>query len=414
MKFEISDSITLARTILNDGYAPDDVHKVKGRLEIKDALTSELLGPLLPQAVIELMLESTEPYQSLTPLMDTITWNLGDTVFNTLAMGVIDVNKVGENQAYPEKSLQFAGNVSTCTIDKYGVALSFTEEAIARSRWDLVNMSIREVGKAFVRRKEFVVQDHIRNIGDVIFDNRNPTASHLGVTTGRGQDLTANGSLSMDDLVRASEVMLTKGYQPNLLIMHPLTWMMWMRDPEFRAFAYQAGGGTLYQPYSGSALNRMNLPAGMELTLASGKREAFLGQSNIQDPSNIRTDFNPQLSSAPIVPSYFPWPLQIVVSPYVNYSPGDKVTDVYLCDRSRLGAIVQAEGISTDEYADQKYDLRYMKFKERYGMYIYEEGLGINVLKNIKVEPNMVTMEPAKGSYSPSDLPEIVSTTPVI
>jgi hypothetical protein len=412
--FEISDATTLRAIIANDGYALEDTYHAGERLEIKDAITSEMLGPLLPQAVVEMVIEATEPLQSLTPLMDTIQWNLGDTVFNTLAMGVIDVNKVPENSAYPEKTLQFGGGTVTASIDKYGVALSFTEEAISRSRWDIVSMHTREVGRAFTRRKEYVIQDHIRNLGDTIFDNKNPTASHLGVTHGRDALLAANGSLTMDDLVESYSFMLTKGYTPNLLIMHPLSWMMWMRDPNFRAFAFQAGGGRLYQPYNGSAMNKMNLTAGMELTLASGNRNALLGTSNLQTAGALNQNFNPQLQSSPQVPSYFPWPMDILVSPYVPYDPATKLTDIYLCDRSRLGAIVQQESITSDEYGDMKYDIRYMRFKERYGMYIYEEGLGINVMKNISVEPNYYSMEPARGSYDLSDLVAIPANTPVV
>jgi hypothetical protein len=331
------------------------------------------------------------------------------------AVGTFRVERVGEGEAYPEKRLQFGGALNTATIDKWGVALAFTEEAVQYSRWDLVGMHVREAGRAFTRKKEESVANFLRQLGQPVFDNRNPTLSQKGTTTGRDINMEQNGTITLDDLFDMYAQVLHTGYTPDLLIMHPLSWLMFIKDPILRAFAFQNGGGVIFGSYSGSAANRFLRPDGTETTIARGSRNGGLG-TPLNGGASMTTkgqDFSTAMNAAPQLPSMFPYPMRIVVSPFMWFDPARKLTDIVMADSSVLGAMVVAEDLTTDSWDDIKVDIKYMKFRERYGFMIYEEGMGVAVAKNIKVDTNYWTSEPAKGFFDPVGLTTDRST-PVV
>lgn len=382
----IEDAATLAAVIKNYGvhpYQPD-----RKTLTIEDAVSSAELGPLLPHAVVEMMVEAQEPLMVLTPLMDRIQALPGTVEYKMPSVGTFSVDRIAEGESYPEKRLNIGGALSTATIDKWGVALAFTDEAIKYSRWDLLSMHVREAGRAFGRRREVEVANHIKGLGNPLFDNRNPTSSQLGVTHGRGRSMAANGTITADDLFDAYASMLTTGYQPDLMIMHPLTWLMFIKDPVLRSWAAAAGGGVVFGGYTGNPVNRYSIPGMPKTLVASGNRNASIGIPVSGGAASTSSDFVPGMNSAPVLPSYLPYNLRIVVSPWVPFDTASKLTDIFLCDSKCLGAIVEEESLTSDNWSDPKTDIKFMKFRERWGILMYEEGMGIGVLKNIKVDQN--------------------------
>lgn len=416
--YEIQDHSDLARVIKNRGYhwTQDPGDSSHQPLTISDAVASTDLGPLIPRAIVEIMVEAQDPIMTLTPLMDRVNWEAGTKEFKVPSMGTFDVERVAEGESYPEKRMQVGGALSTATIDKWGVALAFTDEAIATSRWDLVGLHVREAGRAFIRRKETEVANFMRSLGQVVFDNRNPTMSQKGTTSGRDINLAQNGTITLDDIFDMYAQLLHTGYTPDLLIMHPLTWLMFIKDPILRAFAFQAGGGVIFGSYTGSAVNRFTLPDQMKTLMSAGSK--FGGQGTPVNGDRAMTtsgtDLSNQLSSAPQLPSMFPYPLRIVVTPFMWYDPGRRLTDIVMASSGALGALVVAEDLKSDSWDDIKVDISYMKFRERYGFLLYEEGMGVAVAKNIKVDTNFWTSEPARGLYDPTTLPAYSATTPVV
>lgn len=413
-KPEINDSAELKGIILNGGYDPTGKYDLP--LSIEDATTSQDLSALLPETIVEIMIEAQAPMMTLTPLLEVVPWKLGVTEYKLPAMGVINVDRIGEGESYPEKRLQIGGALSQAQIDKWGVALSFTDEAIKYSRWDIVSKSVTHVGRAFQMRKETEVAKHITSLAQPVFDNRNPLRSVKGVTTGRDINLEPNGSFTMDDMFELFAHVMTTGYQPNLMIMHPQTWTMFMKDPTLRAFAHANGGGTLFGSYTGSPVNKRRMvPESISGVVATGNRNASVGNNFLAtQASNLRVDFDNQMNSAPVLPTYFPWSVQIVVSPYMKFDVANKLTDIIVCDRSALGSLVVEEDLTMDEWNDPRVDIRYMKFRERYGFYIDEEGMGQSVAKNVKIEPNFWTGEPARGDFNISEIVAIDPTTAVV
>ena len=187
----------------------------------------------------------------------------------------------------------------------------------------------------------------------------------------------------MDDLFDAYGHVLMQGFTPDVLLMHPLTWVMFVKDPTLRAFALQSGGGTFFAGWNGDPRTRFNpwaaasqggLGTGTGANLVQGPSGNSTGTAASNTAASALTAFSQTLNSSPQIPSYFPFPLRIVVSPLVPFDPVRKVSDIYLFDSSELGVLVVDEDVTTDEFDDPSVDIKKIKLRERYGIGILNEG----------------------------------------
>ena len=87
--------------------------------------------------------------------------------------------------------------------------------------------------------------------------------------------------------------------------------------------------------------------------------------------------------------------MTVIVSPFVNYNPITKVTDIMLFDRSELGVILVDEDPTTEEWNDPARDIRKIKIRERYALGILNEGQAVALIKNAINVDNYVTSQPA-------------------
>ena len=371
----------------------------------RDAMAVPHASEFMPKVITDIGREAVEPQLMLTPLFDEIEWRNGlEIVYG--ATGALIAKDMSEGEEYPEQQLQIGGATATATVGKSGVAFKVTEEMRQNATVDVIGMHARASGRAMARHKETKAAKFIQAIGFTVFDNLNPTASQKGVLTGRDFKGAANGSLNHEDLFELFGAVIANGFVPNLLIMHPLTWVMFMSDPILRTFAIQNGGGTWWGNYSGNPATRApwNNPR--------------TGQSTGQKitPSTPMSGYvqQGQMTSAPQFPEYMsPWPFQIVVSPYVFYNPELKITDIIVADRNEVGAHPVAERLFVDEWEDKSVDITKVKFRERYGFQVYHEGLGIATALNVKVAPN-ATVFPARATLDVSGLSTIPANTPIL
>ena len=119
-------------------------------------------------------------------------------------------------------------------------------------------------------------------------------------------------------------------------------------------------------------------------------------------------------SGAPTLPSYFGYPFTIIVSPFVPFDPATKLTDLFIFDRNELGALVVDEEVTTEKWRDPTVDIQKLKLREKYGIAIFNEGLGIGVIKNAHVVANQVVL-PAQTQLSVSgSIAELPATTAVV
>ena len=378
----------------NGKYGPSKTDCIK----LEDALSVPNAPLLFPKVISNIVREAVEPLLVATSLLQRINYSYGQTI-TFPAVGALTAADIAEGQEYPERTLQMGGATVTATIGKSGVAVKVTDEMVRYSQFDVIGLHLRAAGRALARHKEVKVFNFIRTMGVAVFDNVAPSQSMFGVTTGRSIDGSANGSVTMDDVFDAFAQIVTQGYMPNTLLMHPLTWTMFVKDPQLRAFVQANGGGTFFATWTGN-------PAGLAPWGAASQGGLGVAPGQMPVPGQTSTGGTspnalsptpllqyPQfITSAPVLPNYMNVPFRIIVSPFVPFDPRRKLTDIYMFDSNELGVLVVDEDLTTEEFDDPKVDIRKIKLRERYAIGILNEGQAIAVLRNVHVVPNEIVL----------------------
>ena len=382
------------------------------RISFSDAMNTANSSIWLPRVISEVAREALEPNLILTNLLDRVEFQPGIQIMFG-ATGALVAADIAEGQAYPEQQIQLGGSSVTASVGKSGVAFKLTEEMRTRSQFDVINLHIRAAGRALARHKEKKVATYLTSLGVTVFDNASPTSSLLGVTHGRDAAGAANGSITWDDMFDLFGVIINNGFMPDLLIMHPLTWVMFMKDPVLRSFALAAGGGTWWGSYTGQPAGRApwDVPksgptTGQNITPPNVQGKAVSGMGDFPQAGT--------LTSAPQMPSHFlPFAVRILVTPFMYYDPASKLTDIIVADSSELGALIVEEELFIDQWMDKSVEIEKVKLREKYGLHIYNEGLGIAVAKNVKVVANEIVL-PARTNFDAATLSAIPATTAVV
>ena len=372
-------------------------------VKLTDALSVPNAPMLMPKVISNIVKEAQEPLLVGTSLLQRIDYKYGQTI-TFPAVGALQAADIAEGMEYPERSLGMGGSSVTANIGKSGIAVKVTEEMLRYSQFDVIGMHLRAAGRALARHKEQKIFNLIRKEGVTVFDNVTPASSLMGVTTGRNLAGAGNGAVTMDDVFDCYAQVITQGFFPNTLLMHPLTWVMFIKDPVLRAFALQNGGGTFFATFSGNPAGRAPWDASSQGGLGvSGGQNILPGQTSTggsaphgQEASPLAA-FPQTINSAPNLPGYFNVPFRIIVSPFVPYDARRKLTDIYMFDSSELGALIVDEEVMTEEFNDPRVDIKKIKLRERYGLAILNEGKAVAVMKNVHVVPNEIVL-PAQAN----------------
>ncbi len=394
-KFKIEDASQFQWIWENSGRIPGSDNP-KERLPISDAISVPNAPMLFPKVISNIVKEAAEPLLVGTSLLTRINYSYGQTI-TFPAVGAIDAADLAEGQEYPERSLESGGGTVVASIGKVGVAVKFTEEMLRYSQYDVMAMHLRAAGRALARHKEKKIFNYIRGMGTTVFDNLTPTSSINGVTHGRNLQGQPNGSVVVDDVFDCYAQIIAQGFMPNTLLMHPLSWVMWVKDPVLRAFALANGGGTFFATWTGNPAGRA--PWDNMGGLGQGTGQNIIPGTNPDGstgPSGLAAspllNYPQTINSAPVLPSYAQSPMLIIVSPFVFYDERHRITDIYMFDRSELGALIVDEEIQTEEFNDPARDLRKIKMRERYAIGIFSDGQAIGVMRNVRVVPNEIVL----------------------
>jgi len=405
MAFEIKDAKQLEFLWKNNGKLEDGT-----RIKIEDALSVPNAPMLMPKVISNIVKEAAEPLLVGTSLLQRINYSYGQTI-TFPAVGALVAADIAEGMEYPERSLQMGGSTVTATVGKSGVAVKITDEMIRYSQFDVIGMHLRAAGRALARHKEVKIFNYIRAMGVPVFDNVTPTRSLRGVTTGRDLSGAGNGSVTMDDIFDTYAQIITQGFIPNTLLMHPLTWTMFVKDATLRWFVLQNGGGGVFGPWSGQPAQRAPWDNSNQGGLGVSAGQTIIPPGAVSGEQATGLLGYPQtLNSAPVLPSYMNIPFRIIVSPFVPYDPRRKLTDIYMFDSNELGVLIVDEEVMTEEFDDPRVDIRKIKLRERYGIGILNEGKAIAILKNVHVVPNEVVL-PATASIDVSGSIAAISPT---
>lgn len=391
-----------------DTWKNDGIYDPTGQqFTLKDMLATPNARYWMPKAVEEVVREPVEPIRIAERILDRIQYDAAARItFPAIgAMVAADIPEAGE---YPERTLQIAPGSITVDVGKSGIAIKITEEMRRYSRIDIVNLHLRAARAALDRHREIKCMTYLNSMGTVLFDNSNPSSSVYGTCTGRDIIGAGNGSCTMTDLLKAYSFLMMQGYVPDIILLHPLTWSMWMADPLLRTIVKNTGNGAWFQPHSMGTV-----PRAWRNATQNGKGQA--SGITYTPPGNAAGDTPTALTElgtmtgAPTIPNYFPYPLTVLVSPFVPFDINKNTADIMILDSRNAGALVVDEDITMDEWDDMAHDVRKIKLRERYGIVIYEDGLSIGVLKNVPIKANEIAFpaQPtisASGSYSELDV----------
>ncbi len=388
MTIEIKDAKQFEYLWKNNGNLQDGQ-----RVKLNDALSVPNAPMLMPKVISNIVKEAAEPLLVGTSLLQRINYSYGQTI-TFPAVGAMVAADIAEGQEYPERSLQMGGATVTASIGKSGVAVKVTDEMIRYSQFDVIGMHLRAAGRALARHKEVKIFNFIRSMGVTCFDNVNPSSSLKGVTTGRGMDGSGNGSVTMDDIFDAYAQVITQGFTPNTLLMHPLTWTMFVKDATLRSFVLGNNGGNWFAGWNGNPAERAPWDNSSQggLGMSAGQNITPGGVPDGTTSASPLSDYPQTLSTSPQLPGYMNIPFRIIVSPFVPYDPRRKLTDIYMFDSAELGVLIVDEEVTTEEFDDPRVDIRKIKLRERYGIGILNEGKAIATLKNVHVVANEMVL----------------------
>lgn len=386
---------------VNDGLLTvDDKAEV---VTIADALSHPNSTELFPITVEHLVREAIEPISLANQLLDTIPYTPGMQV-SYGASGAVVAADIAEGSEYPEIGFSTGAGSQIVTIGKSGIALKLTEEAIRYNAYSQIQIGLKKMSQALVRHKEFKMWSMFNRMGVVTHDNLNPSASVFGATTGCNITGAANGSITIDDIYEAYGQVLMNGFIATHMVVHPMTFTMFLTDPLLQAFALASGGGSWMNGWVGTGVNEYPFSKGI-----LGKRGPGATKFN---PSTAKAnELNPQATLK--MPSYFDIPFKLIVSPYVPYDPTTKLTNIYFVDANNLGAIIVDELPTMDEVPDKLRDLVKIKIRERYALAPYNDGNACAIMKNVKVTSNKligpVQRTLSVSSITPQDRSDAIS-----
>lgn len=382
--------------VTNNGYTSDGV-----KFEISDALSTPDSGQLLGQIYTEVLQELIQVNAIGQRLVQTIRHDetIGEsTSFRWFGAGNVPNVDRAENGEYPEFTIS-AGKSSTVRAQflERGLTVKISAENIKYSRWDLIRANITQAGLALQRAKEALIFTVFSDAGVVVFDNldpmnggagTDPAISVKGRGTGRDRYGNKNGSLTYEDYVDMVSIMVSNGYTPNVMLVHPLCLPIFQKDPILRHIGLVNGNPEAYLNSSRTAPN-----AYKNGTVDTWRRQQRMANGN----SQTLTDNEANLLSMtnPALPSFHPLNgMTIIVSSVVPYDPTNKTTDLILIDTSASAILNEKTPLTVDSWEEYSRELHVVRLKESYSIDVIDEGRGIAVAKNIPLVPNEIYNDP--------------------
>jgi hypothetical protein len=343
----------------NNGYADkvDGMYNSDDRVLLKDLLNTPDVVGLLPQVISNRVIRSMEPILTLSKMLRPIAYHgkmIEVPVFGGFG-GNFDIPTGGE----PQHRTLDAAAYETINIGKSGLVVDIPEEAISDSMFDIVALHLDEAGKALARWKEKKVAKELLSYATEVFNNDGGTP-----TTGKGSNGTSNGGLSLDDVVAMATQVINNGFNPNIMIIHPLAFQMLLLNGEFRSYFWKSMG-TLPVEY--------NWP--QTQTVQPTELSAYQG---LYEPTN-------QIVSMKL-PNFLGRNLTVVLSPFMPYdNSGTPKTDVLVADADALGYMVIDYLPKTTEFVDPIRQITSFPVIERYGIGPSYNGSAIVAAKNVNV-----------------------------
>lgn len=125
--------------------------------------------------------------------------------------------------------------------------------------------------------------------------------------------------MTVDDIFDMYAALLLNGFVPDTMLVHPMAWLMWVKDPVIREFAIQAGGGSFFAQFTGNPAVQGNPFYNFGgLGFGHGQTGQYqngnLTGGEVKDPTAGNYQ---RMTSAPIIPSYLGLPFRMRLGLFV-------------------------------------------------------------------------------------------------
>jgi hypothetical protein len=342
--------------ILRELMRPTDATpKNVPNVSLKEAVHTADFRILFPRVVQDTLQLPREPiFIGQNLLARTINVE-GARVMEFPTLGAIRAFELGDTQEPPEQDPSFSKNITEIRTRRFGLKLELSNDVIDESQWDVLALYTQAAGNAMRRKKEELIFNEYESRAVGIFDNSSTDQTRW--TTGKDSGgVTKNGTLDHMDLLDMMAALGTNGYVPTDVILHPMAWAIWAKDPVLRYQLLHAGG---------------------------------VGQTNLgnfgQEPSQMGL--------------YVPFGLNVVVSPFqtINYnttlstgivSGSADYTTITVVDRNSSILVLQRTPMSMVQWENPVRDIQSMMFHERYGLSILNGGRSAVTAKNVRIDIN--------------------------
>jgi len=330
-------SLSLVERYVKQIEAESKGEKPSNKITLKEALASPDLSVFLHKTIIDVMKDSAEPFYVVSKFFKTVRITEGRSIVFP-AMSDVIVGEVGEGMSYRRQTpeVEIFEGAAEISVKKIGAIVEVTDEMISDSQWDVVGIMLDKVGRGLARYKEEWIFREFINHGHVIFDPDHEDSVTYG-THGLDVNRNKNKTLSVEDFIDLMIGNLAHGYQTTDILLHPLVWPIFAKNPLLDKMSVAAFGGP-----------------GNKITITPDQVQGKL-----------------------------PMAVQITLTPFAPFNYLDKKFDMFVVDRNEVGVLVVKDDISIEQWDNPERDIRALKVKERYSPGILNNGHGISCAKNI-------------------------------
>ena len=376
-------------------------------LAMKDALELPSAAFMIPRVLTSFVQEGVEPLLIGSSLLQRIEYTPGlQTIMP--AIDILEAEEVGDGMSLPIVNVNVGGaQTFGVNVRRHGLQLRVSQKFIDQSSYPWIQWWMRLAGNALARHKESAIFSFINSVGVRVFDNdvnARKTTSVLqperGATTGRNVHGEYNGSLTMDDIYDLYTTIMLQGFIPDTMLVHPMTFLSFIRDATMREFALISGGGSFFQPFTGNASaqafgSQYNFNG---LGQGKGQTGQYRGGKLVGGQQSTVEGLAQNMTSAPVLPSYLGMNFRIAVSPFVRFDPLTRASDIMMFDSKNLGAMIVAEDPHVNSWTEPQFGINNMGIEESFGLAIMNEAQAVGTANNVSIKPNEFVL-PARVTY---------------
>lgn len=377
----------LKKLVLSAGYDAE----ANVQFSISDAINTADAPQMLTRIYTEIVQSAVEMQMVGQRLIKTMRFNdvIGTSVaYKWIGAGNVPSSYRVEGQEYPEFSLGVGStSMIRAQFQQHGYVVKITREQIQQSQWDVITLHITEAAKALARNKEKAIFELFDSQGVVVFDN-DGGPSLKGVCNGRDIFGVKNGAITQDDLFEMYCQGLANGYNPQVILVHPLAFPIFQKDPILRNAGYH-----MYNPreFINSKLNPIN--SYKNGTIDTWRNQQRTATGKAQRLSETETELTTTGFNS--LPSYSPLSgMTVITSHLVPFDRINQTTSIIMIDTEASGVLNVQAPLTVDSWEEMSREITAVRIKEAYSIDVIDGGLGILVAKNIPLVANEIFLNP--------------------